>query len=281
MPDIRYHFIYLIAVFLMLGVGMLVGASFVGPDQVKRQTTAIRDLRTQANQAVSEYQASRDQLGKTEQALDDLRPALVHGKLTGRRVTLIQTGDYPEATQDAATALRDAGASPVVTLILSPKWMALTSGAQASDLTGLAQALTGGTAQEANAQTLQSLENQDLVTVTGDLVQPCSLFVLVGGAKDDYGQSAPGTLDSALIRQIQESSHSGAVLVGCEPFDAVASFIPSYQSAQIATVDCIDLPLGQLALPFALTGGADTDDYGLKSTAKRLIPDSLEAQSSP
>ena len=278
MPDIRYHFVYLIAVFLMLGVGMLVGASFVGPDQIKRQTTYIRDLRALSEQTLQQARASQDQLGKAETLLDGLRPALVHGRLGGRRVTLVQTGDYADATQDAADALRDAGAAPIVTLALSAKWATLDDTSRSGALSDLAHALCAGTAADAQARALQSLKDQRLVTVTGDLNAPCGLFVLVGGARDDTGPTSAGALDGALIGQLQAASQSKAVLVGCEPLGAGASFVPAYQGAQIATVDCIDRPEGQLALPFALLGGADTDDYGLKPTAKRLLPASLESQ---
>ena len=48
----------------MLGLGMLVGANFVGPDQVNARRHYIRDLKTQANQAVQQGQASQDQVGK-------------------------------------------------------------------------------------------------------------------------------------------------------------------------------------------------------------------------
>ncbi|MDQ2686347.1 MAG: copper transporter [Armatimonadota bacterium] len=271
MPDIRYHFIYLIAVFLMLGIGLLVGASFIGPDQVKRQTVYLRDLRVQAETAVTERRATQDQLTKLDATLDALRPALVRGKLAGRRVTLIQTGDYAEATQQAATALRDAGALPAMTLALGPKWQALTPDVRTADLMALAGALARGT-----PDALQPLEDQSLVTVTGSLTAPGSLFVLVGGGKDDAAPEAP--LDGELIAQLQAQAGDAAHIVGCESFDAVRSFIPVYQSAQIPTVDCIDRPLGQLDLPFALRGGDDAADYGLKPTARRQTPPSLEAQ---
>lgn len=280
MPDIRYHFVYLIAVFLMLGVGMLVGASFVGPDQVKRQTTLIRDVRAQANQAMQEAQASHDQLQKTEDALGSLLPMLVRGKLAGKRVAVLQTGDYSDATQDAAAALREAGAESVATVTLSAKWGEISPADQAVDIAKLARALCAGANDNIAAQVLQNLQDQGMIAVVGDLSQGCSLFALVGGAKDDSSLNPPGALDGKLVEHLQTASHANAVIVGCEPFDAAVSFIPAYQSAGIATVDCIDRPLGQLALPFALRGGPNTDDYGLKPTAKRLVPITLEAQTS-
>lgn len=271
MPDIRYHFIYLIAVFLMLGIGLLVGASFIGPDQVKRQTASIRDLNALTTQVKQDLRASRDQLAKTESALETVRPGLVHEKLAGKHVTLIQTGDYAEATQQAASALRDAGALPAVTVVLGEKWQLLTPDVRAADLATLAGALTQG-----RPEALQPLEDQSLVTVTGSLTAPGSLFVLVGGGKEDAAPEEP--LDGELIAQLQAQSGDAVHLVGCESFDAVRSFIPVYQSAQIPTVDCIDRPLGQLDLPFALRGGEDAADYGLKPTARRQTPPSLEAQ---
>lgn len=280
MPDIRYHFVYLIAVFLMLGMGMLIGASFVGPDQIKRQTTLIRDVRGQANQAMQDAQASHDQLQKTEDAMNHLRPNLVRGKLAGKRIAILQTGDYSDATQDAATALRDADAASVVTIVLNAKWGELNPADEAVDLTKFARALYLGTSSTGTEQTMQNLQDQGLVTVTGDLSQGCALFALAGGAKDDSGFAPPGALDRKLVEHLQTASHSNAVIVGCEPFDAAVSFMPVYQSIGIATIDCIDRPLGQLDLPFALRGGQNTDDYGLKPTAKRLVPITLEAQAS-
>lgn len=271
MPDIRYHFIYLIAVFLMLGIGLLVGASFIGPDQVKRQTVYIRDLKSQAERAVLERRASQDQLTKLDTTLGAVRPSLVRGKLAGRRVTLIQTGDYAEATQQAATALRDAGAVPAVTVVLGDKWQALTPDARAANLATLAGALAQGT-----HDAMQPLEDQGLITVTGELSAPGILFVLVGGGKDEAAPDAP--LNADLIAQLQARAGESAHIVGCEPFDAVRSVIPAFQAAQVPTIDCIDRPVGQLDLPFALRGGDDAVDYGLKPTARRQTPPSLEAQ---
>lgn len=224
MPDIRYHFIYLIAVFLMLGVGMLVGANFVGEDQIKRQTTYIQDLKAQANLAVQQGQASQEQLTKLDAALDALRPALVRGKLTNKRVTLIQTGDYADATQNAAGALRDAGAEPISTVVLSSRWNSLSDDQRATDLGALAQALAG-------KQPFQSLEDDGLVTITGDLTAPGTLFVLVGGQKDD-GEGNGTALDGALATQMRAAFDSNAIIVGCEQFGAAVSSIPAYQAAQ-------------------------------------------------
>ena len=286
MHDLRYHIFYLIAIFLMLGVGILFGASVTGPEQVRRQSQAIRSLQAATTKVVQDRDQSRDRLAKDETVLSALRPKLVRGKLAGQRVVLIQTGDYLDAAEASNTALTDAGATVVATVALTSKWGTLTakrrdalaSVAPSSDpvaqdaalLAALASVMTSGIdAGGPPAAALTALQGQELVTVTGDLSLPCHLFVLVGGSRDD---GTPDAVTAPLLEGFR-TVPGPVTLVGCEPLAAEVSSIPAYQAAGISTVDCVDQPLGQLALPFALRG--DLGDYGLKPTARQVLPSAL------
>lgn len=289
MLDFRYHIFYLGLMFLMFGFGIFIGASLTGPGLVRRQTDAIKNLRGEANRVVQERDQSRDRAGKDESALSALRPALIRGRLKGRRVVVIQTGDYPDATEAANAALADAGATVTATLVLPDKWDSLSPrqraaltpaagtdepGAQkAALLAALASALAAGTRGGGTTDALPALQRQGLATVSGDLSQPCALFVLVGGHADDGGGGG-GVLDAAVLDGFK-SLPAPVTLVGCEPLGAASSSMPAFQSAGIATVDCIDLPLGQIALPLALRG--ERGDYGLKPTARQPLPPDAEA----
>ena len=288
MLDVRYHIFYLGLMFLMLGFGIFIGASIIGPAQVRQQAGAIANLRLTTNKVAQDRDLARGRFTRDEAALAALQPALVRGKLAGKRVIVIQTGDYADADEAANKAVTDAGAMVAATVVLTDKWgtltprqrAALSSVADPTDdatqdrtlLAALATALTAGTEGSA---TLEALQGQNLITKSGDLSQPCTFFVLVGGKSDD---TAGASLDGPLLEGFQGVTVN-VTLVGCEPFGAAASSIPAFQNAGIATVDCIDLPLGQLALPFALRG--EKGDYGLKATAKQSLPDSLTEAVSP
>ncbi len=299
MLDARYHLFYTIMIFLMLGFGILIGASYYGPVQVRQQQAVVRRLAEETNAVVQQRNEIRARLSDDESALAALRPDLVRGKLAGKRVILVQTGDYADATQSATESLEEAGATVAGAVVLSGRWGALTpkqrqtlsSIADPSDpaaqdkalLAALASALAHGTgalpgalpgATSANAATLAAVQSAGLLTVSGDFSLPCTLFVVVGGGSSD---ATGPSVDAGLLAGFQ--SVSGVTIAGCEPFAAAASSVPAFQSAGIATVDCIDLPLGQIALPFALRGEAG--DYGLKPTAKQRLPDSLGGTSAP
>ena len=284
MLDARYHLFYFTAIFLMLGFGILIGASYYGPVQMSQQREVVKKLAEQTNAVVQQRNQLQGRLNDDEQALASLRPALVRGKLAGKRVVLIQTGDYADATEAANQSLGDAGAMVAATVVLTGRWSNLTTRQRealpssalapaAQDkvlLSSLAAALAQGTATSLpNASLLAGLQQAGLLTVSGDLAQPCTLFVLVGGGSADIAETS---VDMALVDGFQALAIPAAI-VGCEPSTAAASFIPAYQSAGITTIDCVDLPLGQIALPFALRG--DTGDYGIKPTAKKRLPDAL------
>lgn len=316
MFDIRYHIVSIVAVFLMLGAGILIGERIALPAQIKQQTRSLAALQEQVDGAVQDGREAKRRLAHVEHAVDVLRGRVVPGKLAGKHVDIILCGDYTHAAYAAATAVLDAGAVSVAQIGVSDKLVdisqddrdellqringdtgstdtttggsgdssdsastALTADtSQTNLLAPLMSVLHSGTATSDNGDTVVTqLENEQYITVTGDISQPCSLFVIVGGRNDDGNPPANLVEDteSALIEDLLNTG-ADVEVVGCEPSDAVVSSIPNYQKERIATVDCIDQPLGQLDLPFALHGGIDKADYGLKSTAARELPPSLE-----
>ena len=283
MLDFRYHIFYLGLMFLMLGFGVFIGASLTGPALVRQQTGAIKTLRGEANQVVQERDQTRDRVQKDEAGLNALRPALVQGLLKSRRVVVIQTGDYSDATEAASSALSDAGATVTATVVLPDKWESLSPGQrtammdtggfdtndaaemQAMLLHGMVTTLVHGTANHpASGPAVPAMQAQGLMTISGDVTAPCAFFVLVGGHTEDGSG-----LDAAVLDGFKAVSPA-ITMVGCEPYSAAVSSIPAFQAAGVSTVDCVDLPLGQIALPLVLQG--NKGDFGLKATADRTLP---------
>ena len=292
MLDARYHLFYLIAIFLMLSFGILIGASYYGPVQVRQQRKAFDSLLAQTNTVVQERKEVQGRLDKDEIALAALRPAVVRGKLAGKRIILVQTGDYADATEAANTALGDSGAVVMATVTLTSKWGNLGTrqrealqpvagnedpAAQDKALAAaLVLALVNGTASgPVSSAAIQSIQEQGLITVSGELTEPCGFFVVVGGSRED---GVPTAIEGPLLEGFKAVS-GPVTVIGCESYSVAASSIPTFQAAGVSTVDCIDLPLGQIALPFALRG--DFGDYGLKPTAHQQLPSVFEGSPVP
>ena len=178
------------------------------------------------------------------------------------------------------------GRSVTATVVLPDKWEALSPGQRAALtqspdadadpvalraalMQNLVTTLVHGTASGRGAVVLPALQTQGLMTISGDIAAPCALFVLVGGHADDGSG-----LDKAVLDALTALSPKVTV-IGCEPYTAAVSSVPAFQAAGIPTVDCVDLPLGQIALPLAVQ--SDKGDYGLKPTASQTLPTLAEA----
>ena len=82
MIDIRYHSVSLVAVYMMLGVGIIIGLNLATPAQ-KQQTKALKSLQQRVDGAVQDGQEAKRRLAHAEHAVDVLRSRIVPGKLAG------------------------------------------------------------------------------------------------------------------------------------------------------------------------------------------------------
>lgn len=120
MIDLKYHITSIVAVFLALGLGILIGSSIVGDnlivdqqqkiiDRLEEQFYVLRD-RDKKLEADNEY---KDTIIKNyENYSQTVLPLLVAGRLPGYKAAVIVTGDS-EVPAGMASALSTAGAEVV------------------------------------------------------------------------------------------------------------------------------------------------------------------------
>jgi hypothetical protein len=294
MINFRYHVVSLVAVFLALGIGVMFGSSFIAPDLVKRQTDAIQRLHGAVDQALQDSEQDHARFQQADSALASVVPRLVAGKLAGKKIAVVQTGDYSDATQETEAAITRAGGVVTSVTVITSKMHELSDkeeGRAEQDVVNIA-AVDPSASSEAVlirpvaaslrvgedmhpilAQQLAAVEADGLVSQSGDYSEPVDGVVVVDGESDD----SPLIHDwrHELVAMLQSSSIPGPLpaVVGCESEDCTTSSIPGFRLDSVASVDCIDRPIGALDLPFALLGG--TVSYGVKKTADKMVPDSL------
>jgi hypothetical protein len=296
MIDFRYHIYSLVAVFLALALGILIGAAFIGPGtadskdviRTRAQITELEKrfdtLRREISQKQDMVSATQARLDQTEQVCKALLPSAVAGRLAHKNVAIIQTSGSDEAVGAVRTALAQAGAKSTTFVrienTLTPESDSLAQLAPSfgiapgSPPTGLFNtalaAIVGRVVWGKDGDKLTAMEKSGLVSFSDGVNHWNKLVVIVGGAESEARDRAQ-TLDVPLIEILQEK---GAEVVGCEDSDAKVSYIASYAGKGISTVDNIQGAAGQIGLIYALTG--EHGNFGLKKTADRLIPRTLE-----
>lgn len=282
--DIRYHIITLVAVFLMLGLGILIGTTMVGSDAIVKQQGQIADrLEKQLDGLRSENQKVQERIESVEAEnnilhvfAEEVVPFAVAGRLQGLRVGVFETGG--PAPQEMLNELKTAGAEvePIVTVVNgldisgSVETLKRDFGwpeKKPEELTArLAREIGRAVATGQNPRLLDYLQEEGLIRVTGSYSKPINVAVLVGGAEGAEVDRVT-RVDLNLIEGIQIE---GVEVAGVEESTGSGNSIKEYQKRKISTVDDIDTPWGRVALILALSG--EPGRYGTKPTAKRLMP---------
>jgi hypothetical protein len=131
--DFRYHLVSIVAVFLALAIGIVIGASAIKPGVLNVLDNASsreqRQISTQqANIRNLENQLSRDQAFAQANA-----PTLLHGLLAGQQVALVTAPGADAATVNGVSAaLKLAGAEITTQAALQPSFFDTSAGTQIS-----------------------------------------------------------------------------------------------------------------------------------------------------
>jgi hypothetical protein len=122
--DFRYHLVSIVAVFLALAIGIVLGSTELqGPTyNLLNQTTA--KLQNEYNQASSQRDAAQQQADLGENYAQAVEPVVLHDLLAGQRLLIITEPGAPASVVTAISnaATQDAGATVTGQIALQPKF---------------------------------------------------------------------------------------------------------------------------------------------------------------
>lgn len=281
----RYHATSLIAVFLALAVGILIGAEFGGSALSETRKNLEQSLVGNLQDARSRADDLSGELGRANEFDEKVYPVLTRDRLQGKRVAVVALGGLPsEITSSVEDALGPTGAKLVgVGVVREPV-----------DTAGLASELSKTRFAELQEEEAQLTELG--VGVGRQIVIGGTLPELVRGGLFSQASGEFGTLDGVIVvrqqpegmgpvqrssaNQVETALLKGMTatrmpIVGVESTSTEPSSISFFQSNGLSTVDDVDNAAGELALVYALLGAQGS--YGVKSSADRLLPDPLES----
>jgi hypothetical protein len=136
MINFRFHIVSLIAIFLALALGVVIGAGVIDRGVVNTLNDRLDSVEAKSDRIKSENDALSDQNEKLSGAVQDLEPFAVDGRLVGDTLALLAVRGIDESRVKAtATAAQAAGASVPGILWLEDKW-SLPDAQSVKDLQG-------------------------------------------------------------------------------------------------------------------------------------------------
>ena len=308
--DFRYHLVSIIAVFLALAVGIVLGtAALNGPiqdvlnDNISRLSSDKRALE-------ADVQELRGQVRASDEFALSIAPGLVRRSLVDRRVLLVTTPETPADLPERLTPLLEqAGASITGTLQLLPALSDPQSGPLVEDLVAqvvpagvelpdgepierataeLAAALvrespaTGVEPAEAQA-VVSAFEEADLVQFSSDdeTLQAATLAVVLTAEPPDELDEPQEAQQAAVLELASalDTRSDGAVLTGPTGSAGERGIVrllrqDSGVAGDVSSVDNVETGTGLVAVVLALreqlTGGVG--QYGSGGGASGALP---------
>jgi hypothetical protein len=214
--DFRYHLVSIVAVFLALAIGIVLGSTELQGNTIDVLRTTADSLRSQLSESNAQRDSYSQQVGDNQQFLQAAEPRLLANELTGDRMVIVtEPGAPSEVIAGVKQAAGLAGATVTGEVALQPKFNDL-SGANQSTLSGInsSQATIDGIAlaTAANQQTAEQQQAAQLIgtailatTTAGGTagISTAEATTLLGAyAQAGYITITPGVTDLATLAVI-------------------------------------------------------------------------------
>jgi hypothetical protein len=283
----RYHVASLAAVFLALGVGILIGTGL--KSVVTDATHRLEDsLRGEIDKAQSKADDLQQQLGSERDFSDAAYPGLVGGMLKGDRIAVIALHDLDpgvkSAVQEVVGSSQAAGGRIQDYSVI----------AEPPDLTGLRSDL--GQRRIAGQPARTVVRGGDVLEAAarraGRTFSGGAFFRRIRSTLLDSQTGSPAGIDAVIVARSRPENlnpaevdatdafesgildglkASGLPVVGVETSTADSSSIGLYTAHGITSVDDVDQEAGRVSLVYGLQGVSGA--FGVKSSADSLMPD--------
>jgi len=309
--DFRYHLVSLIAVFLAVALGIVIGTTALNApilDDLEGEVAALTADKRELETQTQELQAQLDSSDAFEAAV---APTLVAGSLTGRSVVLVATGDDvpAETVEEVATLVGQAGGTVTGTIRLQPEYSDPATAAEVqsyvtgpglptgvtlpeTDDTGqlvgsllgqvlMRPAAPGATVPDTAAlsSVLAGLRALDVLDVESASVTPADFAVLLTAgapAEDGAAQDTDTLVDLALAL---DAAGSGAVVAGDAASAGDTGLVGVIRadpedSAAVSTVDNVETAPGRISTVLALgrEGAGTSGAYGVGEDTQPVPP---------
>ena len=276
MLDFRYHALSLAAVFLALGLGIVLGVT-IGDSLVSETERGIRaSLRGDVSDARDRAERLQNELDQRNAVIERALPALIEDRLDGERIAIRAFGSLPDGVREPVEQAIDAAGGEVdstTVMEIPPDERALGDavggrferlGSDEELLQALGERIGRSVAVGGRlAQRLQRRFDDDF---RGDY-DGADAVVVYRNPQDEVPETAVA-LEEAIVEGLLSA---GVPVVGVERGDTDPSQVPFFEDGDVASVDSVDVAAGRAALVFALEGARGS--FGFKGTADAPLPE--------
>lgn len=284
--NMKYYIVSIGAIFLALGIGILVGFNLNNNEEMNKQQAAIiEQLDEEFNSIQEENDTLSSDLKNTDKKYNALveyvnenADALMSGSLSGKKVAVVSTYGRTENVDKLKEIVNHYDGSVSFELIFNKEITDKKLIKQAAEKTGEKFKSTEDVVnyvfdivKRGNAESLAPLEELKMIDLNSENEDIANFSSVVISASSESSDPAKqfNELDKFVVSKLKSENK---YVVEAQATGAKTSYVEQYAKNKAATVDNIDEKTGVLSLVALIQDENLVGNFGRLDTASSLIP---------
>ena len=285
--NMKYYIVSIGAIFIALGMGMLVGFNLnYDQEMSKQQANIISDLDKkfdnlkEKNDTLEEDLAKiTEEYNKSIEFIDANFDKILVNELLDKNIGVISTNQSEDYTKDIEETIVKANGNiafniAIKNTIYDEKKLEEVStklGLEIKDANDIVTYILDSLNSTDAKVKLASLEELELIKVNdiNNEYMSYDSVVLAGGSDSKTSKDDFEKIDKFLISKLKEEKKS---VVGVQKSTTTNSYIELYSNEKVSTVDNIEQKSGKLAMVMLLKDSNILGNYGILDTAQSILP---------
>lgn len=284
--NMKYYIVTIGAIFIALGIGMLVGFNLNYDQELSKQQAAIiddldakfEDIKTTNDELEGKLDKKESEYKKLVNYLNQNYLVLIKDQLQGKNVGIISTTENYDYTQDISKTITDANGSVAYDIVLKS---GLTNKDKIKELDSALQLqlktekdvvnyIMSCLKEENAMDKLQQLEKLEMIKINylSDNYLDCSQFVMASGDTNESSNKFTN-IDKIIIDKLKED---GKYVIGTQKSDVKFSDLENYKKDKIPTINNSQQGTGKLSLVYALRDSVEKGNFGIGDKVDSIIP---------
>lgn len=284
--NMKYYVVSIGAIFIALGIGILVGFNLNYDQELSKQQATIisdldkkfEDLTTKNNDLEKLLQASEKNNTQLVEYINSNYDKIIENELKGKTVGVITTsGDY-DYTEQIQNTIKESGGVIGFDIVLNDSLMNEDKIKEAKtalnidfknteDVINYIVDSLKDTDANLKLKELESLGMIKVNSISEDYKNYNEVVIASGSLKEN--KEKVELLDKTIIEKFKQENK---YIVAVQKSDVKASYIEEYKESKIATIDNVDEGLGKLSLVTVLKNQTSKGSFGRLEGVDGIIP---------
>lgn len=285
--NMKYYIVSIGAIFISLGIGILVGYNLNYDQELsKQQAGIIQDLDKQFNTLKETNDTLEKNLeavkGDYYKAIDFINEnvdSLVINRLENKSIGIISTNQDNNYTSEIDDIVTKASGNVAFDIVLKnniydeKKLEELSSklNEEFKSTKDIMLYIEKALSEDNANEKLKNLENLEIIAINklNDNYKNYDSIVLAGGNNGKSGKEQYEKIDKVLIDTLKDKEKN---IVGVQQSNAKFSYVDLYSESKISTVDNVEEGIGKLSLVMLLQDSSVAGKFGVLEESESILP---------